>query len=509
MSGAVRNRGMGEKVGKREWSGTWQLLCLALMLATGAWISLVFSAKNQCAPAHSAWNNIPSAWSDTTVDVGEDSGLGEKKKLTENGTKTKGAGSLSMKQIVFGIAGSAQLWPSRQEIIKLWWRPNEMRGFVWLEESVPEVPGANVPPVMVSEDTSRFTYTHALGHPSGIRISRVVSETFRLRLPNVKWFVMGDDDTLFNVDNLVRLLSKYDPSELWYIGSPSESHRQNDHFSSAMAYGGGGFAVSYSLAALISEMQDSCMERYPQLFGSDDRLHACISELGVPLTREPGFHQFDIIGNAFGILAAHPVAPFLSMHHLQLIRPLLPGRTALDSLKHLTKAMKAEPSSFLQQAICYDKKRSLSFSISIGYVVQVFPQIVLPRMLMRPLRTFSAWNRVSEPLEFTFDTRPVPKSICKHPLRFFLDHMEYDREKELAVGLYERQTAIDKRKKSGLCWPSALPPDHVTHIRVVSRALPDHWFHVPRRQCAHLTGIVDKVLGISVEPCQPGELIPA
>ncbi|KAG6540954.1 hypothetical protein Mapa_017675 [Marchantia paleacea] len=483
------------------------------MLATGAWISLVFSAKNQCAPSHTPWEGPPSAfgWSDSpgddTVDTQGSVTAIQKKKAVENGTRM-GAGSLSIKQLVFGIAGSAQLWPKRQEFIKLWWRPNDMRGYVWLEEPVPEVPGVNLPPVLVSEDTSRFTYTHALGHPSGIRISRVVSETFRLRLPNVKWFVMGDDDTLFNVDNLVQMLSKYDPSEMWYIGNPSESHRQNDHFSSTMAYGGGGFAISYPLAAAINEIQDSCMERYPQLFGSDDRLHACITELGVPLTKEPGFHQFDIIGNAFGLLAAHPVAPFLSMHHLQLIRPLFPGRTALDGLRHISKAMKTEPTSFLQQTICYDRKRSLSFSISSGFVVQVFPQIILPRMLQRPLRTFSAWNRVSEPLEFTFDTRPVPKSICKHPLRFFLDDMEYDHEKDVTIGLYKRQIAIDKRKKSGLCWPSALAPDQVTHIRVVSRALPDHWFHVPRRQCAHLTGIVDKVLGISVEPCQPGELIP-
>jgi hypothetical protein len=27
------------------------------------------------------------------------------------------------------------------------------------------------------------------------------------------------------------------------------------------------------------------------MFGSDDRLYACISELGVPLTKNPGFHQ--------------------------------------------------------------------------------------------------------------------------------------------------------------------------------------------------------------------------
>jgi hypothetical protein len=31
--------------------------------------------------------------------------------------------------------------------------------------------------------------------------------------------------------------------------------------------------------------------RYPELFGSDDRMHACIAELGVPITKNQGFHQ--------------------------------------------------------------------------------------------------------------------------------------------------------------------------------------------------------------------------
>lgn len=33
------------------------------------------------------------------------------------------------------------------------------------------------------------------------------------------------------------------------------------------------------------------IDRYPGLYGSDDRIQACMAELGVPLTREPGFHQ--------------------------------------------------------------------------------------------------------------------------------------------------------------------------------------------------------------------------
>jgi hypothetical protein len=39
------------------------------------------------------------------------------------------------------------------------------------------------------------------------------------------------------------------------------------------------------------KMQDRCIHRYPGLYGSDDRMQACMAELGVPLTKQIGFHQ--------------------------------------------------------------------------------------------------------------------------------------------------------------------------------------------------------------------------
>lgn len=285
------------------------ILVLSLFLAVGTtiWLSLVFSARRspcigglhfaRVPPSSFQWQaspSLPSTLQPTSFPVS-----------SHYDSQQQDSG-LTLNNIVFGIAGAAQLWDKRKEFIKLWWRPDEMRGFVWLEEAVKVQEKERLPPIHVSEDTSSFSYTHPLGHPSGIRISRVVCETFRLGLPNVQWFVMGDDDTLFNTENLVRVLSKYDPSEMHYIGSNSESHRQNDHFSHSMAYGGGGFAISYPLAAALSAMQDECLERYPALFGSDDRLHACITELGIPLTREPGFHQ---------------VQQFLSATYIQCITP--------------------------------------------------------------------------------------------------------------------------------------------------------------------------------------------
>lgn len=267
-------------------TGTAVIAALALLISTTAWLSLVFSGnttrcKHQFSSKTSSFlvsppeSNVhyPVAY---YYNVSDDGDVNE----------------LLLKHAVFGIAGSSSLWKTRKEFVKLWWRPEEMRGYVWLDEDVVREDGDELlPPVMISGDTSRFRYTNPIGHPSGVRISRIVTESYRLKLPQVKWFVLGDDDTIFNADNLIAVLSKYDVGEMVYIGSPSESHSANSYFSHGMAFGGGGIAVSYPLAKALSAIHDECIDRYPKLYGSDDRLHACITELGIPLTREIGFHQ--------------------------------------------------------------------------------------------------------------------------------------------------------------------------------------------------------------------------
>lgn len=199
----------------------------------------------------------------------------------------------TLNDVVFGIAASAKLWKKRKQYIKLWWKPG-MRGTVWLDRPVQtnQNESGSLPELRISGDTARFAYRNKQGHRSAIRISRIVSETLRLgNTEHARWLVMGDDDTVFVTDNLIRVLNKYDHNQYYYIGSLSESHLQNIYFSYGMAYGGGGFAVSLPLAKALEKMQDRCIQRYPGLYGSDDRMQACMAELGVPLTKELGFHQ--------------------------------------------------------------------------------------------------------------------------------------------------------------------------------------------------------------------------
>ncbi|GMP50870.1 hypothetical protein CsSME_00017305 [Camellia sinensis var. sinensis] len=199
----------------------------------------------------------------------------------------------NISHIVFGISSSVKTWTGRRDYCELWWKPNITRGFVWLDEKPPDnVTWRNTsPPYMVSQNTSRFKYTCWYGARYAIRTARIVKESFELGLENVRWFVMGDDDTVFFLENLVTVLGKYDHNQMYYIGGNSESVEQDVIHSYAIAYGGGGFAVSYALAAELVRILDGCIDRYAELYGGDQKVGACVTELGVPLTVELGFHQ--------------------------------------------------------------------------------------------------------------------------------------------------------------------------------------------------------------------------
>ncbi|CAH9097554.1 unnamed protein product, partial [Cuscuta europaea] len=255
----------------------------------------------------------------------------------------------NISHIVFGIGGSIKTWSYRRYYSELWWQPNITRGFVWLDsEPNPGSPWpATSPPYRVSSDWTKFKYTR---FQSAVRLSRIVVDSFRVGLPGVRWFVMGDDDTVFFPDNLVSVLGKYDHREMYYVGGNSESVEQDTLHAYDMAFGGGGFAISYTLAAELVKIMDGCLDRYSYMYGSDQRVWACVSELGVSLTRELGFHQMDIRGDAFGLLAAHPLAPLVSLHHPESIQPLFPNKTLLQSFQTIIQAYKTDPARIMQQS---------------------------------------------------------------------------------------------------------------------------------------------------------------
>ncbi|XP_026418908.1 uncharacterized protein LOC113314329 isoform X2 [Papaver somniferum] len=365
------------------------------------WLRIEYSDCNQ-----GIKNSQVSHNPNTALQGGGGGGGGEEEDYSE---KT------NISHILFGIGGSVKTWENRRHYTELWWKQNITRGYVWLDEK-PDSWLIESPPYKVSENCSNF------GSNSAVRIARIVLESFKLGLKNVRWFVLGDDDTIFFTENLISVLSKYDHNQMYYIGSNSESVEQDVLHSYNMAFGGGGFAISYRLAFELAQNLDDCINRYPNLYGSDERISSCIADIGVPLTREVGFHQIDIRGDPYGLLAAHPVAPLVSLHHLDLVEPLFSNNTRLDSIKMLMDAYDMDPSRTLQQSVCYDLKRNWSVSISWGYTVQIYPYLLSAKELCTPLQTFRTWRTWSENM-FTFNVRPVKDDPCESPLVYFLDRV--------------------------------------------------------------------------------------
>ncbi|WOL07120.1 hypothetical protein Cni_G15857 [Canna indica] len=418
-----------------------------------------------------------------------------------------------LQHIVFGIAASSKLWERRKEYIKLWWRPRQMRGFVWLDKPVKEFNSSSsardLPALRISGDTSRFPYTHRRGDRSAIRISRIVSETSRLRLPGVRWYVMGDDDTVFIADNLARVLSRFDHRQPYYIGSPSESHVQNIYFSYGMAYGGGGFAISAPLAAALSRVQDRCLRRYPALYGSDDRIQACMAELGVPLTRHPGFHQYDVYGDLLGLLAAHPVAPLITLHHLDVVQPIFPrAPSRAAALGRLFDGpVRLDPAGVMQQSICYDAKKPWTVSVAWGFAVLVARGVTSPREMEMPARTFLNWYRRADYTSYAFNTRPVARHPCQRPYVYYLSTARYDKARRTTVTVYERY-----RDKRPTCrWRMPDPSALVDHVIVYKKPDPGLWDRSPRRNCCSVKASPvgkrgDRTMTIDVGVCREGEV---
>lgn len=202
----------------------------------------------------------------------------------------------NVSHLVFGISAAAKSWKSRQQYIESWWRPNVTRGIVFFDDppSKDLLPWpSSSPPYRVAENATKFEVYKKHVKPYVVRIVRTVLELFREVKDHsgVRWYILGDDDTVFFLNNLLKVLRKYDHRKYFYIGGTSECTKSNYDFSFDMAYGGGGYALSYPLAAVLVKNLDACINRYPYLYASDQILQFCISELGVSVTFEKGFHQ--------------------------------------------------------------------------------------------------------------------------------------------------------------------------------------------------------------------------
>ncbi|XP_062106172.1 uncharacterized protein LOC133817617 [Humulus lupulus] len=420
----------------------------------------------------------------------------------------------SLEHIVFGIASNKNTWEKRKDYIKLWWKPERMRGCVFLDEELPPERqqyskndnNTSLPPICISGDTSRFRYTYRGGYRSAIRLARVVVETMALNHSGVRWYVFGDDDTVFFPENLVETLSKYDHGLWYYVGTNSEIYEQNIMFGFDMAFGGAGFAISHSLAKVLAKVFDSCIERYPHLYGSDSRIFSCIAELGVGLTREPGFHQMDIRGDVFGLLATHPVTPLVSLHHLDQTDPIFPNMSTPQALQHLFKATEVDSQRLLQQTICYDIWYSWTIVVSWGYAVQIYGRHMFLPDVLHPPETFRRWKiKGNSPLSglYSFTTRELHPDTCRRPTIFFLDDVSSSGRSGEDIKSTYRQAYVN-------CSIDAGSPRKLREVRVFSHKLnlDINQLKAPRRHCCDvLPSKSGEAVDVAIRECKQEELI--
>ncbi|PUZ50034.1 hypothetical protein GQ55_6G027000 [Panicum hallii var. hallii] len=417
----------------------------------------------------------------------------------------------SLRHVVFGIASSSRTLPLRLPLLRLWLRA-PARAFLFLDAPAPAPVVAGGLPrglaLRVSADASRFPYTHPRGLPSAVRVARIAGELVAAlrqeeeegRRAPPRWLVLADDDTAFVLPNLLRALREYDHREPWYLGARSESAAQNAWHGFAMAYGGAGIAVSWPLARRLARALDSCVLRYPHLYGSDARIYACLAELGVELTHEPGFHQIDLHGDISGLLRAHPLSPLVSLHHLDHVYPLYPGMDRTRAMKHFFRAANADPARILQQTVCYDRKRSLTVSIAWGYSVQVFKGNVLLPDLLAVQKTFVPWKRGRNVTDvYMFNTKHVPRDECKRGALFFL--------KSISSGEGKTETTYN-RQPPRKCSHDLMPLRNLSMIKVTAEQLRLVPGKALRRHCCDiLPSPSDTTMDINIRKCKDDELI--
>ncbi|XP_062210730.1 uncharacterized protein LOC133912149 [Phragmites australis] len=424
----------------------------------------------------------------------------------------------TLAHIVFLIGASNATWGKRRVYTSLWWRPGAMRGHVWLDEEPSGHWRPAWPPYRVLRpNVARFGKEHA----AAARMVQAVVEAYETAeaarreegASEVRWLVMGDDDTVFFPENLVAVLDKYDHREMYYVGSSSESVGQNVAHSYSMAFGGGGYAISYPAAAALSRIMDGCLDRYNDLYGSDHRVQACLAEIGVPLTREPGFHQLDLKGHVYGLLAAHPVAPLVSLHHVDRLNPISPNSLKrLHAVRSLVDASRRDPTRTLQQSICYWRSRNrftLSVSVSWGYMVHLYPSAVPPHELQTPLRTFRAWSGSPEG-PFTVNTRNATALPChRQPIMFYLDRVtEEPSAPAPAAGQNWTLTEyVPEVVSSDSCnGPGFDAAAKVQTIQVLALKMdPAIWKRAPRRQCCKAQSAKEDALLVKIYECKPNE----
>ena len=147
--------------------------------------------------------------------------------------------------------------------------------------------------------------------------------------------------------------------------------------------------------------------------------------------------QIDLHRDISGFLSALPHTPLLTLHHIDAIDPIFPSINRPESVAHLMKAAKVDQSRLLQQSVCYFKRSNWTFSVSWGYSVQIYEDIIPPSILHKPIATFIPWKKGANP-PYMFNARPPSTNPCEAPHALFFGGVEEARANHFVTSYTQR-----------------------------------------------------------------------
>ncbi|CAN4094916.1 unnamed protein product [Withania somnifera] len=263
----------------------------------------------------------------------------------------------NLSHLVFGLFGSEKTWPHRKSYIESWWRPNVTRGYLFVDVA----PSGDLlpwskrsPPYRVSTNITTLVQETQHVAPIQARWVHGIKEILEQEHEGIRWVIMGDDDSIFFVENFVDVLAKYDHNKYYYFGGQSEyilSHYWN---SFNQAFGGAGIIMSFPLAKALAGDMESCLRRYPLLRYADLIIMTCIVDFGANFSPFKGQHQIDLHGDIWGLLSSHPTAPLLSLHHLDEVAPIFPFNGSYTINKTPHESSRIRSTSHMDRCECCD-----------------------------------------------------------------------------------------------------------------------------------------------------------
>ena len=146
------------------------------------------------------------------------------------------------------------------------------------------------PPYRVSDDLTEFENETNAAAPTMIRMAHGILETIREHHEDFRWPVMGHDDIVFFVDNILDILAKHDHTArvaklnlfCQIFGTRLTCLVERDVFSVV------------PLAKALANGMENCPRRYAHLNTAALIIMSCTADFGVNLSPEKGMHPVSL-----------------------------------------------------------------------------------------------------------------------------------------------------------------------------------------------------------------------